>query len=479
MTIYFSTNIPEFRSILQLNRASSRIADISHRLDSGLRINSAKDDPDGLIIRDRLRADMKGLYAAKENIVRADNMLSVADNGLASLSKFLLGNQDDGVTGLKALVNSTVSSTAESDALKAKIAETLNMMNGVSRGTTYNGKQILGGDLAYRTNFSDDGAKLSNLNITKASGGNQAVNVAVTAAATKASADIDMTSSGLAITEGDSITVRHNGAEYTYTFAEDIVAGSSEASVEEALTNLLKGTGLSVSTDTNKVEVTADEFGSSNTLFISINGISDTPSAFTGADTTKAAGVDAAVTVNGNQARVNGTHFSYSDPNGTLTLDGNVANVASRTSNFTVVGGGATFQLGKNVAADQQLQFGLSTTNTSTLGGSTGRLNDLLNLDYTSTADVKKASAIIDESIDNINAKRGQIGFMQGNILSPMKTYIEDDLASVVEAEGAISNVDVGLESSRLAREQLLASNALNSALFNRQYAQFLISSLW
>ncbi|MDR0869377.1 MAG: hypothetical protein LBN39_01145, partial [Planctomycetaceae bacterium] len=170
---------------------------------------------------------------------------------------------------------------------------------------------------------------------------------------------------------------------------------------------------------------------------------------------------------------------SYTDSNGNLSLETDVANVASKTSTFNIKSGGATFQIGKNVVADQQLKFGLTSANTSNLGGASGNLNDLLGLDYTNATDVKKASAIVDEAIDGINKQRGQIGFMQGSVLKPTTEYLEDNLTAVAAAEGNISNVDVAFESSRLAREELLANNAMNAVLFNRSYAQFLVSSLW
>ncbi|MDR0870791.1 MAG: flagellin, partial [Planctomycetaceae bacterium] len=279
MTIYFSTNIPEMRSIFQLNRSSNKIADISHRLETGQRINSGKDDPEGLIIRDRLRADIKGLYTAKDNASRADNMLSIADSGLASLSKYILGETDDGTSGLKALIGSVKSDVADSDALKANISQILNQMNGVARSTTYNGKQIINGDLAYKTAFTSDNAKLSNLNISKANGGNQAVSVAVTAVAAKTQGKLELDTASINAEEGDSITVRYNGTAYKYTVGtNDLSGGGNEVSLTtlaEKVGTMLKGSGLNVTTDTSgatyDLVLEADNFGSSNTLFITLD----------------------------------------------------------------------------------------------------------------------------------------------------------------------------------------------------------------
>ncbi|MDR1964693.1 MAG: flagellin, partial [Planctomycetaceae bacterium] len=75
MTIYFSTNIPEMRSVLSYNRISNEIANSTRRLETGLRINTAQDDPAGLIIREAMRADIKGIQAAQKNVSQANSIL--------------------------------------------------------------------------------------------------------------------------------------------------------------------------------------------------------------------------------------------------------------------------------------------------------------------------------------------------------------------------------------------------------------------
>ncbi|MCL2745171.1 MAG: flagellin, partial [Planctomycetaceae bacterium] len=61
MQIYFNIGAPELRSIIQFNRISLQLADSMRKLSTGQRINAAKDDPAGLIIREPGRAEIKGI----------------------------------------------------------------------------------------------------------------------------------------------------------------------------------------------------------------------------------------------------------------------------------------------------------------------------------------------------------------------------------------------------------------------------------
>ncbi|KHD36295.1 flagellin [Clostridium acetobutylicum] len=61
----------------------------SLKLSSGLRINSAKDDPAGLGISERMKAQIRGLNASKRNLEDGFSMLQTAEGGLNEAENIL------------------------------------------------------------------------------------------------------------------------------------------------------------------------------------------------------------------------------------------------------------------------------------------------------------------------------------------------------------------------------------------------------
>jgi flagellin len=91
MTIWFSTNIPEMRAISTFNRVSTDISDIQQRITSGQRINSGKDDPGGLVLREGLRMEIKSIQALQAGMTQATNLTDIAAGGMMQLLEILQG----------------------------------------------------------------------------------------------------------------------------------------------------------------------------------------------------------------------------------------------------------------------------------------------------------------------------------------------------------------------------------------------------
>ena len=139
------TNISEMRSIFQFNRISNSISETLRRIETGQRIITGKDDPSGLILREGMRADIRGIQAAQKTTMAANELLATAENGLANVSLMLIGdinNRDD--RGLLGLI---YDDTLPADLRRQQVNDILNMIDGTIRSTTYNGKQLLDGSL--------------------------------------------------------------------------------------------------------------------------------------------------------------------------------------------------------------------------------------------------------------------------------------------------------------------------------------------
>lgn len=95
------------------------------QLASGLRINTAADDPAGFVISEQLRANISGLNAAVTNTSRATNLVQTAEGALAEINTQLAGIRGLAVqagsgallgeTGLRAIQEQIAGATAGID----------------------------------------------------------------------------------------------------------------------------------------------------------------------------------------------------------------------------------------------------------------------------------------------------------------------------------------------------------------------------
>ena len=148
MSIYGTsfTNISEMWSIYNFNRISIDISETLRRMETGQRIMSGKDDPSGLLSRESMRTDIRGIQAAQKNTTAANEFLSMAESGLASISRMLIGDifnsSDNGLIGL------IYDTTLPSDMKMQQIEDILTLIDGVARTTNYNGKRMLDGSIS-------------------------------------------------------------------------------------------------------------------------------------------------------------------------------------------------------------------------------------------------------------------------------------------------------------------------------------------
>ncbi|MDR3197244.1 MAG: hypothetical protein LBU34_05185, partial [Planctomycetaceae bacterium] len=403
----------------------------------------------------------------------------------------------------------------------------------IARSTTYNGRQIINGALAY--NYSGvDASKLANFRINKAdvAAGGSAVNIELTQKADNARLALDFdnfatSNNDKIIQKGTTLTIGlQNQSKVTYEFKEntEIIAPSGTApSAGEleaddfitTLNNMLRGSGVTAKLDDDtsptaiifesnavgsdqRLEVTAGGTSTNTsaadlaavigTVELDANGDYDLSTNFI--QRSEAQGSDAVVNVNGKQTTAKGLNLSYADSDLSFSTslsetfaknNGEVPDPANNlydTSTFTITGGGAMFQIGKDVVSDLQLRLGISSVGTGYLGGSNGTLAELRNIDYDSDAGLKKAYSIVNDAVNSLAKSRAQIGISQ-NLLTANTNNLDSLLTTVTEAEGKISNTDTVLESSRLARNELLAQMAMSSILYSRQFAAFSVSSLF
>ena len=89
-----NTNVPSMIAVRILGMQNERLNLSLQRLSTGLKINSGRDNPAGLIATEALRAEQVALKAAMGNIDRANNVIGVAEAGLVEVNNLLVQLED-------------------------------------------------------------------------------------------------------------------------------------------------------------------------------------------------------------------------------------------------------------------------------------------------------------------------------------------------------------------------------------------------
>ena len=178
--LYVASNTTGLAAQFGLTRNVGALGDTLTRLSTGLRINSGKDDPAGLIASELLKAQITGTNKAISNTQRANSLIATADSAMNQIGVLL-----NDVKGLVVEAANTGTMTAEQiSANQMQVDAALDSIDRIARTTNFGGKKILDGSLGFRTAGNQGG--LSNIQINSANFGTAdaiGVNVNVTQAA--------------------------------------------------------------------------------------------------------------------------------------------------------------------------------------------------------------------------------------------------------------------------------------------------------
>jgi len=128
---------------LNLNRTQAALQHSATRLSSGLRINSAADDPSGLAIAENLTSQVSGLDQGARNVQDANNAATVAEGALATIKTIL-----QRIRQLAVEASSDIISQNDRASLQTEVDQLLLEINRIAQNTTFNGRALLDGSIA-------------------------------------------------------------------------------------------------------------------------------------------------------------------------------------------------------------------------------------------------------------------------------------------------------------------------------------------
>jgi flagellin len=148
MALIISTNIASLNSQRYLSQTQLSLQTAMQQLSSGMRINSAADDPSGLAISNGMTSQINGETVAVRNANDGISVIQTADGAMASLTDTLQTMRD---LAVQASNFGTVTSSNR-EQLSTEFKQLSNELGRVINNTQFNGKAVLTGSLS-KVNF--------------------------------------------------------------------------------------------------------------------------------------------------------------------------------------------------------------------------------------------------------------------------------------------------------------------------------------
>ena len=126
------------QSILSANE--EKMAKSTQKMSSGYKLNRAMDNPAGMAITNRMRAQLSSLERATKNSKNAINAIQTAEGALSEIESMLQRMNELSIQGS----NGTMSSS-DRLAIQEEVDQLLSEINRISKNTTYNSQNLLDG----------------------------------------------------------------------------------------------------------------------------------------------------------------------------------------------------------------------------------------------------------------------------------------------------------------------------------------------
>ena len=452
-----SLSSSQIRAINRLQELGTAIATNSQRLSTFKRINSAKDDPAGLVAATSLQRELTAAETASKNVTRASAIVSTADSSIGQIV--------DQLQEARTLILQSAGggqTAAEVAANQIEVDVIINNINSLSQ-VEFGGKRLLDGSSSFRAQGVDT-TEYSSVNVlSKTTADDVTVNVEVTTQATQATdtfsgtiaADTTFTIEG---PEGSAVVSLSNGA--------------TDADITTAINSVAYLTGVDAVENGGNVDLATGDYGTAAEITITVS-----EGAFTTDVGNSADGTDAVATINGESVTGDGTKFNVSTSNTQLEITVDPTANGTLTS-FVASGEGLVFTTGTNVAS--ALRIGMPNLNAARLGGASGKVSDILSGNDADLIGGNSLTAlrVIDDAISQATLSQATVGAFNKNALGSASRVLNSQTTNLTSALSAIQDTNVAVETALLTNNQLMQQATLQALSISSLQDQSVLSLL-
>lgn len=143
MAITINTNMQALIIRNNLERATRAMTKAMERISSGLKINSAADDPAGFAIATKLTSKISGYGVAANNVALGSNLLDTAEGTLEVIT-----NNLQRISDLVTEASNGTYSDSDKQAIAEEVQARVNEIKRIAKSTTFNDVKLFGGSAA-------------------------------------------------------------------------------------------------------------------------------------------------------------------------------------------------------------------------------------------------------------------------------------------------------------------------------------------
>jgi flagellin len=456
MSFRINTNIPGMIAHRNASTSGSSLQESISRLSSGMRINTAGDDPAGLIASEGLRAQIASIESASRNNQDAINFSKTAEAALAEVNKLLSDARALAITA----GNSATLSASQNQANQDQLVSIASSVTRIALNTQFGTRRLLDGSSGVQAQISD-ASRIQGMSFAGTFAGtpitsNGLVSVSVSTQATRASFSSATLTGGVVLNAG---SVNINGTSFSFP------TGTTGAAVVASINSSSSQTGVTANFNatSNVITLSSSKYGASQAInFTDPSGVISAAGTNVAPTGTNAIAT-ASISVNGSTRTAiftggkNATDgLALSDADGNvvrLTEFGNT-NLGVTTTVGQVAAGVASFQIGANV--NQTAQLSLPNLTASNLGNDIlGNVN-LSTIDLSTATGASQAIQVIDRAIEQVSASRGRIGQFTKYILDSNNRSLAAARENMAATESAIRDVDMASEMTQFTKFQVM-----------------------
>ncbi len=205
-----NTNAGALSALQVLNRTNLSMEITQSRINTGLKVASAKDDGATYAIAQKLRSDVAGLGAVKNSLDRAMSSVDVALAAGAAISDLLIEMKEKAVAAADTGLDDDSKSSLDSD-----YQQLLAQVDSIANSAVFNGKNLLTGDSVSAITSPDADANIST-SITSLTATSLSIDSTSLASGGSTSNATVATGSGNSWQSGDELSALNNYMEANF-----------------------------------------------------------------------------------------------------------------------------------------------------------------------------------------------------------------------------------------------------------------------
>ncbi len=483
--MFVNTNVAAMNAWLNLSNTQADMTNVLGQLSSGLKINSAADNPAGLAIAQQMQSEISGMNQAYQNSQTGINLFQTADSALGQIQSIL-----QSMRSLASQAATGTNNSTDLNALQAEMNQYSQQISQITNDTNFNTLNLLGGGFTNQSiqigadqnqslGVSISAADAYSLGVTGQTYNTLVQGGIVSSLGVNGNASQLVTAAGAAngsytltasvapwtvsnLTDPNSLLTTIKGA-YTGTTGQSFTitanAGATSLTVTDSTTgqtqtyadNGTAGTFDNVNLGGSLMTLTTSTAGaSSETASFTLNPTATTFT-LTGGTSTGTTTIDGGIT-HGQTISVQSGNGSVSfAANSTLTSDtaGTTAAAYTYTASGTVQ---PTITTQPTQATFNIVQSGSAATSYT---NGTGNAVASTGLDITTQSDAQAALTVLGNAINTVSNQRATIGAYQ-NRLQFAASDLQASSQNLTSARAQIMDADIAQGMSQLTRDQIL-----------------------